>query len=63
MNEYICFDINNAYVEQMLTGNQKNDMKLLIDHFWDDEKRKYEESGMKDNHIFNVLKRLKQSII
>lgn len=56
------FDIKNAYVEQILTGNQKNDIALLIDHFWEDEKRKYEKSGMKDNHIFNVLSRLKQNI-
>lgn len=54
------FDINNAYIEQILTEKQKNDIALLVDYFWKDEKRNYEESDLKDNHIFNVLKRLKQ---
>lgn len=54
------FDMNNAYVKQILTGNQKNNILSLVDYLWDDEKRDYEESGMKDSHIFNVLRRLRQ---
>lgn len=53
------FDIKNANVEQILTENQKKDIALLTDYFLDEGKRNYEKSGMTDDHIFNVLKRLK----
>ncbi len=32
---------------------------MLVDYLWADEERHFEESEDKDNHIFNVLKRLK----
>ena len=47
------------FVRQILTKGQRNDIIALVDYLWADEERHFEESEEKDNHIFNVLKRLK----
>lgn len=46
-------------VRQILTNEQRNDIIMLVDYLWADEERHFEESEDKENHIFNVLKRLK----
>ncbi len=53
------FDPAEFLVRQILTNEQHNDIIMLIDYLWADEERHYKESEDKDNHIFNVLKRLK----
>ena len=45
---------------QILTNEQRNDINLLVDYLLADEERHIEESEDKENHIFNVLKRLKE---
>ena len=53
------FDPAEFLVRQILTNEQRNDINVLIDYLWADEERHFEESEDKENHIFNVLKRLK----
>ena len=53
------FDPAEFIVRQILTNEQRNDINVLVDYLWEDEKRHIEESEDKENHIFNVLKRLK----
>ena len=53
------FDSAEFLVRQILTNEQRNDINVLIDYLWADEERHFEESEDKENHIFNVLKRLK----
>ena len=53
------FDPAEFLARQILTNEQHNDIIMLVDYLWEDEERHYEESEDKDNHIFNVLKRLK----
>ena len=53
------FDPAEFLVRQILTNEQRNDINMLVDYLWADEERHFEESEDKDNHIFNVLKRLK----
>lgn len=53
------FDPTEFLVRQILTNEQRNDIIMLVDYLWADEERHFEESEDKENHIFNVLKRLK----
>ena len=53
------FDPTEFLVRQILTNELRNDINVLVDYLWEDEERHFEESEDKENHIFNVLKRLK----
>ena len=55
------FDSSEFIVEQLLSDDEREAIKEVLDYLWDDEERHYEESGKPDNHIFPVLKRLKSS--
>lgn len=48
------------FVEQVLTKEQRANIQSLIDYLWKDEELRYEESEDKNNHIFNVLRALKE---
>jgi hypothetical protein len=37
-------------------------IKKVIDYLWKDEERHFEENGCLDNHIFSILKKLKQNV-
>jgi len=52
------FDPQEFFVKQVLTDEQRNDIKTLVDYLWTDEERYFEESEDKSNHIFSVIKRL-----
>jgi hypothetical protein len=56
------FNSSEFIIEQLLSDDEREDIKEVLDYLWDDEERHYEESGKPDNHIFTVLKRLKASI-
>lgn len=56
------FNSSEFIIEQLLSDDEREDIKEVLDYLWDDEERHYEESGKPDNHIFTVLKRLKVSI-
>lgn len=55
---------------QVLTGDIRNDIHLIVDYLWRDEERHYEEQfdeeqfdeeqldEERENHIFSILKRL-----
>ena len=47
------------FMKQILTNEQRHDINVLVDYLWADEERHFEESEDKENHIFNVIKRLK----
>lgn len=53
------FNPQEFFVKQVLTEEQRNDIKSLVDYLWIDEERHFEESEDKSNHIFSVIKRLK----
>lgn len=55
------FSMNKIMVKQILTMEQKEDIRAIVEYNWDDEKRHYQECGnYPRNHIFRVLKRLKK---
>jgi len=45
----------------MMTAKEKEDIKIILDYNWYDEKRHYQCAPRK-NHIFIVLRRLAKSI-
>lgn len=57
------FDPSEIRCVQILTEEQRSDIKKVLDYLWHDEERHYEEGGCGpgDNHIFNTLKRLKKA--
>ena len=56
------FDKSGFIVKQLLTDEERVDIKEVIEYMWKDEERHWEECEKPINHIFNVLKRLKASI-
>ena len=52
------FNPTKFLVRQILTSDQRNDIKVLVDYLWAYEERRFEESEDKNNYIFNILKRL-----
>lgn len=53
------FNPQEFFVKQVLDEEQRNDIKSLVDYLRTDEERRFEESEDKSNHIFNIIKRLK----
>ena len=50
-------------VKQVLTTEQIKDIQAIVDYNWADEEKHYEEYGefpKNKNHIYEVLKRLKE---
>ncbi len=41
----------------MMTNQEKEDLKIVLEYLWHDEQRYYQESPCK-NHIYTVLRRL-----
>ncbi|MDR1898067.1 MAG: hypothetical protein LBR10_14900 [Prevotellaceae bacterium] len=37
-------------------------LRKVIDYLWEDEEKHFEESGCLNDHIFSILKKLKQDI-
>jgi hypothetical protein len=46
----------------MMTTREKEDIKIMLEYFWEDEERHYQESLPCRKHIFVVLRRLAKSI-
>lgn len=53
------FDPEEFIAKQILTDEQRADIKALIEYLWTDEEKHYEESEDKENHIFAIINRLK----
>lgn len=56
------FSIDNAFAYALLTSSIMADLKTIIDYLWTDEQRHFQENQYPQNHIFNVLKRLKSHL-
>ena len=48
-------------VKQLLTEEQKADIKAVVDYLWEDEHKHFQEEHYPQNHIYRILKRLKSS--
>ena len=55
------FDKCRIEAKQLLGNELKRLLKILIDYNWESEKKHYEESP-ENNHIFLILKQLKEII-
>ncbi len=53
------FNSEEFFFKQILTDEQRNDIRMLVNYLWTDEERHFEESEDKSSHIFSVIKRLK----
>lgn len=54
------FSMSEIMVKQVLTTEQIKDIQTIVDYNWADEEKHYEEYGeFPKNHIYEVLKRLK----
>ena len=56
------FDVDEIKFKQLLTDENKQDIKTVIDYLWKDEERHFEELDLQSKHIFCVLKRLKDLV-
>ena len=50
------------FIKQLLTDEQREAIREVLNYLWEDEKRHYEECEEPENHIFLILKQLKDSI-
>lgn len=55
------FDKSEFIAEQLMTNEGRRAIKEVLNYLWKDEERHWEEWEKPENHIFNVLKRLKAS--
>lgn len=46
----------------MLDKKIKQDIKIILNYLWSDEKRHYQESGYCKKHIFRVMRHLAKAI-
>mgnify|MGYP006924773943 CR=1 FL=1 len=53
------FDNTDFIAKQLLTEDQKTDIKAIIDYLWKDEHKHFQEEHYPKRHIFRILKRLK----
>lgn len=53
------YDMASMRVKQLLTDEQKADIRDVIDYLWEDEHKNFQESHYPKEHIFRILKRLK----
>lgn len=58
------YNTSKFIIKQLLTNDQRDDIRTLLSYLWDDEETHFEESDDDDksDHIFNVLKRLKMAV-
>ena len=56
------FDTTVLIVKQLLTEEQKADIKAVVDYLWEDGHKHFQEQHYPKEHIFSILKRLKSSI-
>ena len=59
--EEVGFDMEDLLVKQLLTEEQKADIKAVVDYLWEDEHKHFQEEHYPKNHIYRILKRLKSS--
>lgn len=57
----VGYSLSEIRVKQVLTKEQMQDIQTIVDYNWEDEEKHYEECDEPPKeHIFEVLKRLKQ---
>ncbi len=59
--EEVEFDTTKLIVKQLLTKEQKDDIKAIVDYLWENEHKHFQELHYPRRHIFRILKRLKNS--
>lgn len=55
------FDTTDLIAKQLLTEEQKADIKAVVDYLWKNEYEHFQEEDYPKNHIYIILKRLKKS--
>jgi len=55
------FDTTDLIVKQLLTEEQKADIKAVVDYLWENEYKHFQKSHYPKEHICRILKRLKSS--
>ena len=61
-NEWIVdagFKPEKFLIKQVLTDEQHNDIKSLLDYLWEDKKQHFKEDVGNSCNIFNIINRLK----
>ncbi len=59
--EKVGFDTKRFIVRQLLTEEQKSDIKAVVDYLWEDEHKHFQELHYPKAHIYRLIKRLKNS--
>lgn len=57
------FSIENAVAYPLLTTSIQDDIRTVVEYLWKDEHRHFQENHYPKDHIFRVLKRLKETLI
>lgn len=54
----VGFDVDDVIVEQVLTKENKKDIKQLLDYLWKDEEKHFVERNCPQDHIFRTILKL-----
>ncbi len=55
------FDTAGIIVEQLLTEEQKADIKAIVDYLWEDEHKHFQELHYPKEHVYRIINRLRSS--
>lgn len=55
------FDVTRFIIKQLLTEEQKSDIKDVVDYLWEAEQKHFQELHYPQKHIYRTIKRLKDS--
>ena len=53
------FDSNELICRQLMTEDNKRDIKTVVEYLFQDEYKHFQEEGKPNNHIYQTLLRLK----
>ncbi len=65
-NEWIVnagFTLDNALALPLLTDTMVEDIRTVTEYLWEDELNHFQENHSPKNHVFRILKRLKDKYI
>jgi len=56
------FEESTIKSKQLFSEDNKKEIKTVIEYLWEDEKKHFEENDCPSNHIFFILKKLKELV-
>lgn len=60
--ELAGFSVDNTFARPLLTDSIREDIKTVINYLWEDEFTHFQECDFPNDHIYRILRRLKNIV-